>query len=362
MAQLRIRSDHLRKNMIIASNVHSSNGAILVPEGTPVTKDVMALLARHFIEYVIVDYQADGYSSSPIVEQSSPLDAFQVNEAQAEEFKECFQIAEETLSENLREIVEKNNDIDVNGLLEMLNQIIKKSETNMNLCHILLHMKKTEETLYTHSINVALYAQILAKWMNFSQSDMEPIIISSLLHDIGILKLSDEEMKDFTFKQELKKGRYDKHTVYGYNLIKDKDIDIRIKQAVLTHHERLDKSGFPLQVASNNINPIARIIAIADIYDTLIMKEAGTTSLSPFMALKELEEHYSHKLDSKMLMTFLLKVTYTFVQHTVLLSNGERAQIILINRYNLSRPLVQVGASFIDLATRPDLQITELLD
>ena len=38
------------------------------------------------------------------------------------------------------------------------------------------------------------------------------------------------------------------HVVYGYNMIKDKPLDIRIKQAVLTHHERMDGKGFPHQM------------------------------------------------------------------------------------------------------------------
>lgn len=360
MSHLRIHTDRLRKGMVIANNVHSRSGAILIPEGTAVTKDVMTLLARHFIEYVIVDYQTDGFPAP--VASPVPGDAPKINEQKFAEFKERFQIAEDTLSENLREIAEKNNDVDVLVLLSMLNQIVEKSENDMNLCDMLFHMKKNAENLYTHSINVALLAQILAKWMDFHPSDLEPIAISALLHDIGILKLPENEMKDFTFKQELERGKYDKHTILGYNLIKDKAIDIRIKQAVLTHHERLDQSGFPLQVPSKNINPISRIIAIADVYDTLIMKEDGAKTLSPFLVLKELEKDGYHKFDSQMLMTFLSKVTYNFIQHTVLLSNGERAQIVLINKYNLSRPLVQIGSTFVDLAVRTDLHIKELLD
>lgn len=365
MSQLRIRTNHLRKDMIIAQNVHSQSGAVLVPEGTPVTKDVMALLTRHFIESVIVDYQTNGYHA-PVTNSATcdapSTDEKQFNEKQFEEFKESFQIAEKALSENLGEIVENDKDVNVPILLDTLNQIMEKSKNDMNLFDMLLHMKKNVETLYTHSINVALLAQILAKWMNFDQSDMEPILIAALLHDIGILKFSKEEMKNFTFKQELERGRYEKHTIYGYNLIKDKTIDIRIKQAILTHHERFDNSGFPLQVSSQNINPISRVIAIADVYDTLVMKEEKAEALSPFLALKEMEENHYHKLDSQMLITFLTKVTHNFLQHTVLLNNGERGQIVLINKYNLSRPLVQVGSTFLDLATNADLYIKELLD
>lgn len=360
MAQLRIHTDRLRKGMVIKSNVYSNSGAVLIPENTPVTKDVMSLLARHFIDYVIVDYQAEGASvptASPV-----PGEAPRISEKQLSEFKESFQVAEDTLSENLREIAEKNNDIDVPVLLDMLNQVVEKSESDINLCDMLFHMKKNAVNLYTHSINVALFAQILAKWMNFEPQDIELVVIAALLHDIGILKYSQEELKNFHFKDELNKGRFEKHAAYGYNMIKDKALDIRIKQAVLTHHERLDGSGFPLQISIQNINRFSRIIAIADVYDTLTMKEDGAEALSPFLALKELEENGHRRFDSQMLMTFLSRITNNFIQHNVLLSNGARGQIVLINKYNLSRPLVQVGSSFLDLAVRNDIFIKELLD
>lgn len=80
---------------------------------------------------------------------------------------------------------------------------------------------------------------------------------------------------NFTFHAEIEGGPYIKHAVLGYNLLKDKNIDIKVKQAVLTHHERQDGSGFPLKVSKENINYISRIIAIADTYDTMIMAEEG---------------------------------------------------------------------------------------
>lgn len=359
---MRIRTDRLRKGMVIISNVYSNTGAILITEGTPVTKDVMALLTKHFIEYVIVDYQVESIPSPVPTATPVPGEAPKINEQKFTEFSENFKVVEDVLSENLREIVEKDNDINVPVLLNMLNQIVEKSENDVNLCDMLFSMKKSAENLYAHSINVALFAQILAKWMNFTPSDIELVVVSGLLHDIGILKIPQEEMKDFCFKRELERGRFEKHAVYGYNLVKNKDLDIRVKQAILTHHERLDKSGFPLQVEAKNINSISRVIAIADVYDTYIMKEAGVESLSPFRALKKMEEDGHHRFDSQMLMTFLSKITNTFIQHDVLLSNGQRGQIVLINKYNLSRPLIQVGSSFLDLAARTDLYIQALLN
>lgn len=361
MACFRVHTDRLRKGMIIKSDVYTRTGMTLVPINTPVTKDVVALLTKHFIDYVMVDYQSTASCPEDI---PSPESVPKVGQQQIEVFEEKFQIAETALSENLINVVTNEKDLDVPLLLDMLNSIVDNSENEVNLCNMLFAMQKKAEGLYTHSINVALWGQVLAKWMNLKKEDIELIGTAGLLHDIGLLKLgsSPELPPNFTFHAEMEGGPYIKHAVLGYNLLKDKNIDIKVKQAVLTHHERQDGSGFPLKVSKENINYISRIIAIADTYDTMIMAEEGVKTRSPFWLLKHLEDTGYQKYDSHMLMTFISHVTNNFIRHKVRLSNGLIGQIVLINKFNLTRPLVQIGNSFIDLSVRKDIGINEILD
>ena len=121
MACFRIHTDRLRKGMIIKSDVYTRTGATLVPNNTPVTKDVVNLLTRHFIDYVMVDYQSTPSSPEDI---PSPESVPRVRQQQMEEFKENFQIAENALSENLKNIVTNEKDLDVPLLLGMLNNIV----------------------------------------------------------------------------------------------------------------------------------------------------------------------------------------------------------------------------------------------
>lgn len=150
--------------------------------------------------------------------------------------------------------------------------------------------------------------------------------------------------------------------MYGYELVKNKDLDQSIKQAVLTHHEHADGTGFPLSVNNKSINPIARVIAIADVYDTMLMKEIGFRKLSPFEVLIQLSETQSKNFDPVTLLTFTSRLAQTFIQCKVRLNNGQEGRIILFNKYNILRPLVQIGTGFVDLALRNDLHIVELLD
>lgn len=362
MAIMRVPTDRLRRGMRIRNNVYSRGGAVLIPDGTPVSKDVIDLLTKHLIDYVMVDYQPlSGAPEALSVEEVAKV----TTKEERERFARKFQMTEDTLSQNFKDIIENNNDLDEQTLLDMLNDVIETSSSDVNLCDMLLHMRKSSEGLYSHCINVALLGQILAKWMNYSEREIQMVATAGLLHDIGLLMVTEsaELPSHFSFQQELVPGRYDRHPILAYNMLKNKNLDPMIKQAILTHHERLNEDGFPLKIRGANINPISRVLAIVDVYDTLSMPTDGNIGKSPFWLLRDLEMNGYHQFDSKILMTFITKLTNNFIRHNVRLSNGMTGQIVLINKYDLTRPLIQAGKStFIDLSVRKDISIVEVLD
>ena len=72
MPDIRMRTNRLRNGMIIKNNVYASSGAILIPHDTPVTKDIITLLSKHFIDYVIVDYQTKSNLPAPELPPEPP--------------------------------------------------------------------------------------------------------------------------------------------------------------------------------------------------------------------------------------------------------------------------------------------------
>ena len=113
------------------------------------------------------------------------------------------------------------------------------------------------------------------------------------------------------------------------------NIDQRIKQAVLTHHERVNGSGFPLQVMGDNINWISRILAVADTYDALTMCQGDKAGISAFEAIKKMEDEGYNRLDANYLMTFLKRIAETMIQRNVILNDGRMGRVVMINKYKL---------------------------
>lgn len=356
MALIRMKTHHLKKGMIIKSDVYNRSGVILVPADTVVSKEVFDLLTKHFIDDVIIDYIADP-PPAPI-----PVATYKrkgVNQKKIKEFTQAYKVAEETLSQNLKDIVMNDKEVDIPSLLNLLQSIINKADGELSICDMLYYMERNSDTLYSHSINVALYAQLLARWVSLDTEELELVSLAGLLHDIGHMKYPEQ---DFTLHDGLDRLCHEQHPTLGYQTLQNKNIDHRIKQAVLTHHERFDESGFPLGVSFININQITRILAIADSYVTLITEEKGHPALTPFEALKFLQETDYKKYDSKFLMTFIERVAQNYIQHDVLLTNGETGTIIMLNKNNLTKPLVQVGNLFIDLALQKDVEIKRFLN
>ena len=356
MAQIRVKTHHLKKGQLIIADVYNRAGVILVPANTPVTSEVFELLTKHFIEEVIVEYITE---ASPITNIASGRKL--INEKKLKEAARTYKIAEETLAQNLKDIVSKDKDVDVPSLLGLLQSVISRADEELSLFDILHHMQRDSDTLYSHSINVALYAQLLARWSGISEEEIELVSLAGLLHDMGHLQYPESDHTPFTLHDGMEKKCHEQHPSLAYRLLQNKTIDHRIKQAVLTHHERFDESGFPLGVSFVNLTQITRVLSIADAYVTMITEETGYPAMIPFVALRLLQETDYKKYDFKLLSTFIEHTSQNYIQHEVLLTDGRVGTIVMINKTDLTRPLVQIGNLFIDLKKQRDLAIEKIL-
>jgi HD-GYP domain-containing protein (c-di-GMP phosphodiesterase class II) len=79
--------------------------------------------------------------------------------------------------------------------------------------------------------------------------------------------------------------------------------------------------------------------------------------LSPFRVIKLFEEEGRQQFNPTYLMPILTNLTETYLRHEVLLSDGRKGMIVMINRNELSRPIVMVGNEAVDLMKERNLTI-----
>ncbi len=122
MPCLRMSVNRLREGMMIKEDVFSKTGAVIVPDGAVVTKDVVALLTRHFVDSVMVEYPT-GRKRTP---GTAGTECAGEGTASLKEFQAEFSVAEQSISEELKDIVYRSKDVNISMLLEPLNGLLKK--------------------------------------------------------------------------------------------------------------------------------------------------------------------------------------------------------------------------------------------
>ena len=126
-------------------------------------------------------------------------------------------------------------------------------------------------TYLQHGICVSNIATLLARELNLPDSDCHEIAVAGVLHDIGKLKVSQYiygRGEDVLEIEEMKYVRM--HTTLGYHILKDAGYKDTIMNMILYHHENFDGTGYPNNLAGEEIPFEARIIRVCDVFVALI--------------------------------------------------------------------------------------------
>lgn len=278
-----------------------------------------------------------------------------------QQFKQAFEDEVEDFKSKINEVVLKNAPLDVNLLLDDALNLISHGQGSFSIFDMLQSMRENDDTTYTHCLNVGLFCNVFAGWLKLPEEETRLATMCGLLHDIGKLKVPDDILKKAEPYTEEEKIAIKEHTREGYLLVKNLDIDSHIKNAILTHHERCDGSGYPFGLAGFRIDPFAKMVAIADVYDTRTSHRPHRSAMTPFRAIDMMQKEAMQKYDVRLIMIFLENVMNTFIGHRVLLSTGEKGEVIFINKSNITRPTIKCGNHFIDLDKEKEIQIVMML-
>ena len=330
----------LLPGMKLASDVYTHGDHLLLPEGYVLD------------EYAISKLQ-ESVGSVKIEQPATRSEQIQ-NSPEFVNFSKAFVQNVSTFKENLNVAVTNCDSLDTNGLLNSTLSMMDNARGALHIFDMLHNMRHVDDLTFAHSLNVALICNVLAEWQGMSKEDIEIATLCGLLHDIGKLVLPEEiiNKKEKLSFEEMQ--IYKKHPYEGFKILKSKGVDSRIANAALMHHERCDGKGYPVGYTAEKIDEFAKLVSIANDYDTTASHRSDSKTPCPFSVIQMLEKEGLRKYDSFFVMTFLENIINTFISNTVQLSDGRTGEVILVDKNHPSRPLIKcLDGSFIDLRTEP---------
>jgi len=156
-----------------------------------------------------------------------------------------------------------------------------------------------------HSQKVSAYAALLAESLGMSEPEVEEIRLAAVLHDVGKVGIPEAILNKGGPLNPDEWDTMKTHVNFGGKLLELLAPLERIRLMILHHHEFFDGSGYPKALSSESIPLGARIITIADSYDTITSDRSYKKGRTADQALAELERCAGTQFDPRLVEAFV---------------------------------------------------------
>jgi len=343
-------------DQILSKDIFSESGLLLLSQGTRLdAADVTMLLNRDILEVEVYDE----------IHSVSNKVTSQINDLWAQnnyELKDSYLNCLDTIKVLFKEAV-TDKICPISKFMESYTPLLERTLEYSFLFHPLHKIKGHDEYTYRHSINVGLLSGVIGKIIGLSKDEQYLLGQMGLLHDIGKLKIDDEILNK---PGRLNSDEFDEikmHTVYGHEILKKMDgVTELIYEGALSHHERLDGSGYPYRLTGDQIPFMVQILSVADTYDAICSDRIYKLKSSPYYAANELMHGiYKGYFNPEIVIPFVRYLADSSVGDQAILDNGKSGEVVYIFPEEPHRPLIKVEDKYIDLRRERDIQIIDIL-
>lgn len=167
--------------------------------------------------------------------------------------------------------------------------------------------RKNDSDTGNHIVRVAEYAKLLSCKLGMSKAEQEEIYYAAQLHDLGKIGISDSILNKSSKLSDEEYNLMKTHSQIGYDILKNRESEYLKRGSIvaLSHHERYDGSGYPNGLRGKEIPVEGRIVAIADVFDALLMKRSYKKEWSIEEAISYIQESRGSLFDPDLVDLFI---------------------------------------------------------
>ena len=238
----------------------------------------------------------------------------------------------------------KNNGIiNIDQVMERINKLcgfVRYKRRYLLLVQQQSGFSDSDNYLPSHAIRSTVIALILGTQLKLPNHRLIELGAATLLHDIGMLSIPMElYLSDKTLTDQEKRLLH-AHPIHSYKLLQLSNFPENVTLAVLEHHERNDGSGYPRNLIGVDISLYGKIIAVACSYETLSAKRSYKQIKDQHNGILELLRNEGKRYDNTVIRALVNSLSIYPIGQYVLLSDGQKAQVIDVNLDSLQNPIV----------------------
>ncbi|WP_245690213.1 HD-GYP domain-containing protein [Sporolituus thermophilus] len=334
-------------SMVLAKDVLDNSGRVLLTAGVTLRPETIGLLRKH---QVVSIWVKDKYDS-----RNREITSIQNLTCAATRLKLIYNV------QNAFSNHEKFS-VYLTELQQVITQVVCELSAREYVLIYLNDIQIKSEYLFMHSVNVGLFAIAIGMAMGLEEEELILLGMGGLLHDYGKTRVPPQILnkngplswKEFCQVKE--------HAAIGYNLLRlEERLDHRVKLMALQHHERCDGRGYPWGITGSEIHPLAKIVAVADVYDALTTDRVYRPRMEPYQAIAIINQGIGSQFDEVVVRAFNQVAVPYNIGNVVTLDNGLRGAVIRINTSQPARPVVWTEQGPLNLMHEPDINIVTVI-
>jgi HD-GYP domain-containing protein (c-di-GMP phosphodiesterase class II) len=241
------------------------------------------------------------------------------------------------------EDVKNGKGIDAQVITNMAEELSASLDRNSSALSCLSRIREKDAYLLEHSVNVGIMLGIFAKSLKMERAIISELVTGGILHDIGKILVPDEVLNKPGKLEAEEWEEMKRHVTYGERVLDQTEgLSDLVRSICRLHHERLDGSGYPRNLKSEEISLYGRMSSIVDVYDAITADRVYHQGMAPNDALKKLIEWSVFHLDKDLVYAFIRCVSVYPVGTVLELSNGRAGVVIESNPAHPKRPLLRV--------------------
>lgn len=326
----RIALDQITAGSRFSADVYIDEKNLLVPAKIPVKQKDIDVLKRWGVGFVTTEGEPLGEESKAASESA---------EAMAEALPQGF-VGSRELYSRYSELVDglsrifakiRSSEAIEPKVVDQLSQSLLKlvrDERDAVISSLLGSETKAGDPARS-GVNTAILAAVIGQTLRLPPYKLSYLATGALLHDVGMLRLPDSIVKKEGALSEDEAQKMRAHPLLSYRIItKELLYPDDVGLIGLQHHERWDGEGYPRKTVGIEIDPLARIVSVADAFEAMVSVKPYRNSMMGYTAMKNLLSDNSRRFDPEILKAFIKSMGIYPLGSTVLLNNAAIARVL----------------------------------
>ncbi|HEX7029579.1 MAG TPA: HD-GYP domain-containing protein [Gammaproteobacteria bacterium] len=270
-----------------------------------------------------------------------------IRQGSVESFRQNLRNATQSFRRSTDGVIRFFNDMRLGKSIEtedakvVVSELVTTISSNVNTALWLTNLRNQHEATASHCLNVSILALAFARHLGYSHEQLEEVGMGALLHDLGIARVPNNILNKPGNLTEEEFEIVKKHPRDGFNVLKlTREIPKGALDIVLRHHERVNGSGYPEGLKDEEIAEAVRVVAIADMYDSMTSERVYRKAMTPQDALTAMHKRAEADFGKRLMEEFIKCVGIYPIGSLVLLASGALGVVVSSNPEARLKPLI----------------------